>query len=285
MFNGGRGRLRYAMNKISQTVSCQFDTVFSPFAAKDFDRALAFLSEAGFTGVELAIADPRDVDADALLEQVKSYGLAVTTLSTGQAYGLWGYCLSSVDAVKRNSAIEIIKGHIELSARLERPPVTIGLLRGKLETDEIPALRGRFKEAFLPLVEYAAKHDVLLQLEPICKAETVLINSTRDGLEFLSELGDPENVGLLYDTFHSYLEDGDMAAAVQAASGRIFNVHFSDSHRGLPGYGDIDYAPVIGALRASGYTGAYALETLAIPSPEFVNGHCYESIEALLSHE
>ena len=54
------------MNKISQTIALQFDTPFSPFAAVEFDYALEFLAEAGFTGVEIAIARMREVDAGAL---------------------------------------------------------------------------------------------------------------------------------------------------------------------------------------------------------------------------
>lgn len=270
------------MNKLSQTLPCQFDTVFSPFRAEDFSKALAFISKAGFTGVEVAVARPRHLDADALMAQVKSNGLEITSISTGQAYALYGLCLSSADEEKRGGAVELIKGHIELSYKTGRAPVTIGLLRGKLEEGEKAALYGRFKEALKPCVEYAGKYGVPLQVEPINRAETVLVNTTREGLELLHELGDPPNVGLLYDTYHSYIEDGDMLAAIAAASGRIFNVHFADSHRGLPGYGEIDFPSVYRAIRATGYEGAFALETLAVPTPEFVNEHGYESMAAIL---
>ena len=274
------------MNKLSQTVSCQIDTVFSPFRAEEFDHALAFLSRAGFTGVEVAIARPKDVDARALMAKLNAHDLAVTTISTGQAYALFGYCLSSPDKEKRNNAVALIKDHIDLSAQIGCVPVTIGLLRGKLEQGDKSMLYGYLKEAMLSCIEYTDKFDVPLQFEPINSAETVLINTTMEGLQLLHELGDSPNVGLLYDTYHSYLEDGDMLAAISAASGRIFNVHFADSHRGLPGYGDIDFAAVYRAIHATGYTGAYALETLAIPTPEFVNEHCYESIATIFrKHE
>ncbi len=270
------------MNKLSQTVPYQFDTVFSPFIATEFENALDFLKQAGFTGVEVAVARPQDVDSDKLNRQVTDRGLSITTLSTGQAYGLYSVFLASADKEKRDSAVQFVKGHVDLSAQTGFPIVTIGLLRGKIETGEISALKKNFKEALLPCIDYAGERNVRLQIEPISKAETVLINSTYEGLEFLNELDDPSNVGILYDTYHSNLEDGGMIAAIEAAAGRIFNVHFADSHRGLPGYGDIDFKSVYQAIQNTGYQGAYALETLAIPSVEFVNAHCYECLEAII---
>jgi len=270
------------MNKISQTIPLQYDTPFSPFKAEAFDTALQFLSSKGFTGVELAIAHPHLVNAEELTEKLQLFNLAATTLSTGQAYGLDGVWLASPDAPVRQKAIELIKGHIELSSKIGFPPVTIGLLRGKLEEGNKASLLENFKSAVLICAEHASKFGVTLQIEPICKEETILLNSVYETLEFIESIGNPANVGILYDTYHSYREDGDMAAAIKSATGKITNVHFSDSHRGLPGYGEINFASVIQTLRAINYSGAFALETLSIPSTEFVNDNCYTSITPLV---
>lgn len=270
------------MNKISQTVPYQFDTVFSPFKAEEFESALAFLSGAGFTGVEVAIARPQDVDPEKLLSSAEKNNLTITSISTGQAYGLYGLFLASADPQVRDGAIEFVKGHVDVSAAVGKPVVTIGLLRCKMEQEAPAVLLENFRRAIDPCVDYAAKRGVMLQVEPINKSETVLINSTYDCLEFLHSLGDPAHVGILYDAYHSNLEDGDMLSAIKAAAGRIMNVHFADSHRGLPGYGEIDFKSLYRAIQATGYQGAYALETLAIPSVEFINEHCYECMKAIM---
>lgn len=266
------------MNSISQTIPYQFDTIFSPFPAEAFQEGLAFLEEAGFTGVEIAIAYPKKVDAAKLNRLLLAHKLTPTTISTGQIYGLEGLFLCSFDLEVRRRTIEIVKGHIELSMELGFPFVTIGLLRGKLEEGEPAALLDNLREALLPCVEYAGKRGVTLQIEPINRQETVLLNTTYETLEFLKTLGNPAHVGILYDTFHSNLEDGGMLEAIAAAAVKIKNVHLADSHRGLPGYGDIDFPAVYRALQAAGYPHAYALETLAIPSAAFVNDHCFESV-------
>jgi len=266
------------MKRISQTVPLQYDTIFSPFSAAEFDAALDFLASKGFTGIELAVAHPKSVDAENLLKKLATTCLVVTTLSTGQAYALDGLFLSSFDESVRNAAADLIKGHVDLSVVIGRPPVTIGLLRGKLENGEKTALLENFRQALVPCVEYAQKSGVSLQIEPISHEETVLINTVNEALEFILALGNPENVGILYDTFHSFNEDGDMVEAIRAAGKKITNVHLADSHRGLPGYGEIDFGAVGQALQANGYEGAYALETLVTPDRDFINKYCYESI-------
>ncbi|MDR1482760.1 MAG: sugar phosphate isomerase/epimerase [Synergistaceae bacterium] len=270
------------MNKISQTIPYQFDTIFSPFKAGEFEDALTFLRDVGFTGVEVAVADPRPVDAGELARQVSRRGLSITSISTGQAYDKYGISLSSSDEEKRGEAVEFVKGHVDISEATGSPVVTVGLLRGKIEKDNKASLTQNLRMSMLRCVEYAASHGVNLQLEPINRSETVLINNVAEALGFLEELGNPENLGILYDTYHSNLEDGDMISAVKAASGRIMNVHLADSHRGLPGYGSIDFASIYEAIQGTGYKGAYALETLSIPSSEFVKEHCFESVSAFI---
>ena len=164
-------------NKISQTVPYQLDTVFSPFGVDEFDAAISFLANIGFTGIELAVAYPTKVDSNELLKKLEQVQLAVTTLSTGQIYGLEGIFLSSGDGEIRARAGDVVKGHIELSAKIGFPPVTIGLLRGKTEKGIKKTLLENLRQALLPCVDYAVKHGVTLQIEPICKKETVLINS------------------------------------------------------------------------------------------------------------
>lgn len=273
------------MNIVSQTVPLQYDTIFSPFKASEFNYALQYIKEKGFTGVELAVAYPKEVNADELAKELNKYNLAATTLSTGQIYGLKGFFLSSPDDVIRNQAVKTIMEHIELSAMLGYPPVTIGLIRGKLEKVDRNILLNNLKESLLKCVDYACRRNVILQLEPICKSETVLINSTNDALSFLDSLGNPENMGILYDTYHSNLEDGDMVSAIKAAAGKITNVHFSDSNRGLPGYGSIDFHSIYKALMDTGYKGAIALETLCMPTVEFVKENFAASMYNITGHK
>jgi len=269
-------------NIISQTVPYQVDTGFSPFKASQFDDALDFLAGEGFTGVEIAVAFPREVDPDELLKKLSSRNLTASTLSTGQICGLKGLFLSSYDEDVRAGAIETVKGHVDLSVRIGRPHVTIGLIRGMLKEGDKQALLDNLRQALLPCFEYAANKAVTLQIEPVNHNETMLLNCVAETLDFIQSLGNPENAGILYDCFHSNIEDGDMVKAILSAGKRITNIHLADSNRGLPGYGEIDFSAVRRATKKIGYAGAFALETLSIPDAEFINKNCYEAITGVV---
>jgi len=271
------------MNRISQTIPYQYDTVFSPFKAKEFAYALEYIALQGFTGVELAVARPGQVDDSKLYRQLESFGLSATTLSTGQAYALDGLCLSSFDEGIRKRSVKLITEHVDLSACLDYPCVTVGLIRGKLEKGDKQMLLDNLKTALMQCVEHAFRRGVTLQLEPICRAETLLINTTSEALAFLNELGNPENLGILYDTYHSWHENEAMTDVIKAAAGKITNVHFADSNRGLPGSGEIKFCEVYEAIKSTGYEGAYALETLCIPSADYVKMNGAVSIMSIVN--
>lgn len=118
----------------------------------------------------------------------------------------------------------------------------------------------------------------MLQVEPIRRVETTLLNSTAETLAFLRRLGDPANVGVLFDTFNSSLEDGDVAAAARLAAGRITNLHVVDSDCTLPGCGTLDLPAVLADALEAGYAGAFTLETLNLPSREYVLEHEAEAL-------
>ncbi len=257
------------MNVLSQTVPLQYDTVFSPYAAPDWKSAFADLKKKGFTGAEIAVAYPGRIDADELNREAEKNSLGLTTISTGQIFGREGLFLASDEKQIRERAMDVVRGHIALSKKIGRPGVTIGLLRGKPDQPAEKSLR-LLKEAMLPLAELADQSGVLLQIEPINRAETTFLHTVREVADFIRSIGEPESVGILYDTYHSNLEDGGMQEAIAEAGKRITNVHIADSHRGLPGEGTIDFPDVLAAILKAGYRGPFALETLCVPSREHV---------------
>lgn len=268
------------MNILSQTVPVQYDTGFSPYKAASWREALADVARNGLTGVEIAVAYPERVNAALLRAEAQRNGLAITTISTGQICGIEGQFLTSADTKLRMRASETVLGHIALSASIGRPNITIGLIRGRPD-DTAPAaeLEERLANSLVPLCARAKEAGVKLQLEAINRKEASFIHTTAECAAFIERMGSPEALGLLYDTYHSYLEDGDMLSAVEAAAGKLTNVHLADSHRGLPGEGSIDFPAICGAIRRGGYAGAFALETKCVPDEAHILANYAKSIK------
>ena len=265
-------------NKVSQTIPYQFDTAYSPFSASQYEYALDWVAAQGFTGVELAIAYPQKVDAARLLQSTNSRNLSITTLSTGQVYGRDGLYLAAPEREIRDGAVGIIKGHIDLSAGIGFPPVTIGLLRGDGKTGDNAEQLQNFRAAMEECVSYALTQNVRLQIEPLNTRESSLFNTVGEVLAFIDSMGNPDNLGILYDTYHADFEKQDPVQLIQAAGKKLFNIHYADTDRQLPGFGNIDFIATHRAILATGYQGAFALEAMTKPSREFVLEHCKKSI-------
>lgn len=114
--------------------------------------------------------------------------------------------------------------------------------------------------------EEAKARGIRLAVEPINRYETFLLTTAEQGLRFLEEVGS-ESVYLHLDTFHMNLEERDPAAAVRRAGPRLTSLHLSDSHRGPPGEGHLDFRAILQSLREMAFGGWLILEPLP-PVPD-----------------
>ena len=136
-----------------------------------------------------------------------------------------------------------------------------------------------FYREMLALVE-GTKARVLL--EPLNRYESRYLNLVADNASILDEVAHP-NAGLLPDTFHMSLEEGDLAAALRTAGDRIVHVHLGDSNRLLPGRGLLDWASIFDALKEIGYTGFVNLECSTSGDPAVTLPEAARFLHALIT--
>jgi sugar phosphate isomerase/epimerase len=233
----------------------------------DFEANVAKIAAWGYNGVELAIRDPKLVDADALLSVVNQHGLEVPAIGTGQAWGEEGLSFTDPDPDVRTAAIQRVYDHVPFAARTGAV-IIIGLLRGIVK----PGVK--HEQAYAWLVEAlqrcsaaAAPHGVRLVLEPINRYETTLINNVDQGLTLIEVVG-ADNFGLLLDTFHMNIEEPKIEDSIRTAGDRIFHFHVADSNRWYPGAGHIDFGSVMATLRDIGYAGYVSVEAMPMPDAD-----------------
>ena len=266
--------------KTGATVSLQVDTVFAPYPAPELETALAWAHGSGFDAAELVVARPGEVDAASLRRQLERHGLRVPTLATGQAFGLEGLSLSSPDCRAREKTVQRVNEHIILAAELGAPCVTVGLIQGR--PDDREEGLGRLRGSISKCLTLAEDKGVCLVIEAINRYEASLINSTEDAARFIGSMGSPAGIGILYDTFHSNIEDADMPQAIREHGGLIRHVHLADSNRRLPGGGHIPFRGIIQALDDMGYDGYYSLEVLNMPDRQAVIQRAGGSLKEVL---
>lgn len=225
---------------------------------------LAKIAGWGYDGVELAIRDPRLLDADAVCALLAAHGLTVPAIGTGQAWGEERLSFADPDPAVRRAAVERVQSHIPLARRLDAL-IIIGLLRGVLQPGVAPEqARAWVVEALRECCAAAGESGVRLALEPLNRYETPLVNTAADGLALLAEVGAP-NLGLLFDTFHANIEEPSIEDSLRAVGDRLFHVHVADSNRWHPGAGHLDFGRVLAVLRAMGYAGFVSGEFMPLP--------------------
>lgn len=233
----------------------------------DFETNVAKIAGWGYNGVELAIRDPKLVNAEQLVRVVSDHGLEIPAIGTGQAWGEEGLSYTDPDAAIREAAIQRTISHIPFASRTGAV-IVIGLLRGivKPGVSQEQAMTW-LVEALQRCCEAALPHGVRLALEPICRYETTLINTLAEGLNLLRRV-DVDNMGLMPDTFHMNIEEPSIEDSLRACGDRIFHFHIADSNRWYPGAGHLDFVSILSALVSTGYQGYVSGEFMPVPDPD-----------------
>ena len=246
-------------------------------------ESFALASRYGFDGIEVHLRDPHDVDWEEMVELSRRYSLPVTTLGTGMAAGMDGLTFTDPAAGVRIRAVERVKEHIRLAARLSSA-VTIGVLNGRLGSNLEQAAQGR--EHHLACLKEcchaAADAGVSLLLEPLNRYECDWLNTTADALSIIAQLGFA-NLKYLADTFHMNIEEENIAASVRRAGSVLGYIHLVDSNRCGPGQGHLPFGEVLNALIEVGYDGYLSLECLPKPDAERAIKNSLSYIKELLA--
>jgi len=248
----------------SIVLSCQATRFEAATFQGDFETSLSEVANLGYTGIELAIRSPREMDYPALYGMLDKFALKVPAIGTGQAWGEEKLSFTDPDAAIRAKAIQRVIEHIPSASRW-KAHIIIGLLRGKIQPGvERAQAEDWLVTALQRCARAAQKEGVTLCLEPINHYETSLINTVESGLNLIQEVG-AGNLGLLLDSFHMNIEEASIPQAIQKAGKRIFHFHAADSNRLRPGAGHIDFREILQALFSIGYNGFISGEFQPIP--------------------
>jgi sugar phosphate isomerase/epimerase len=239
----------------------------APFILRGpFSKSIGTAGILGYDAIELHVANPSRLDADAIGQELEATGIRISTLGTGLCYAQEGLSLTSPDKQARQKAVERIKAHI-CFARNFGSSVIIGLIRGKIsECESENTYFSRLRDSLADCLEAAETSDVPLVLESVNSHEADALTSAEETLAFMDRMGF-RRLLLLLDTYHMDLTGEPWAATFALAGKRLGHVHLADRNRLSPGSAGIDFAEVIRNLYAIGYQGSLAMECKPLPTP------------------
>lgn len=235
-----------------------------PIAVNDFIETADMLKETGYDTMEIHIRAPQMVDGPAIRAHCDRIGLEISSIGTGMAYGMEGLSITSPDSNIRKTAITRLKEQLDLGYVLSCP-VIVGSMRGIIENGEtFSSVDKRMVESMKELSDYAEKIDGELVIEAIDRFETNYLRTAEHVLDLIDRIGS-KRVLVHLDTFHMNLEEQSWREAILSCRGKLGHVHIADNNRNYPGWGLIDFRPILSFLKEIVYDRSLTLECFPIP--------------------
>jgi len=243
--------------------SLAFTQLWQPAEA---DELLPPLLQHGVRVIETPLLDPQNYDAKGTrlaaekhkIEIVCSLGLPDTlnvTTHTDEAIEYLGVALQ----VARDAGSDVLSG------------VTYGTIGKTSGEPRTP----RELDAICRLVDKSAaiarRLNMRLGLEPCNRYETHLLNTARQTVDLIDRVG-ADNVFIHLDTYHMNIEEQGMEQGFSDAGNHLGYVHLSESHRGVPGRGTINWNETFTALNNIKFDGVLTLESFVYLAPEIAAG-------------
>jgi D-psicose/D-tagatose/L-ribulose 3-epimerase len=228
--------------------------------------------ELGLDAVEIPLMDIDDVSPPAIRARAEQQGMRLIASTVCGA----GTDPSSADAAVRDAARDYLIACVDATAAMGAT-----VLGGVLYSHHGGRIDGRPERAQLErsaavlraVARHAARRGVTLGLEPCNRYETFLINTAAQALELAELIGEP-NVGVHLDSYHMNIEEDDFAEPIRRVGDRLVHFHLSESHRGVPGRGTVEWEAVMGALAEIGYEGFVGLESFEEIAPSMRAATC-----------
>lgn len=223
----------------------------------DLEKAMERARDAGFGVFEFPGLDPKVIDIGRLARRAGEVGIKVAA-SAGLRPEL-DVTSSDPEVVRRGEAF--LNEAVSIARDVGSTQLSGPIFSAHQKFRELPTADGwrTSAEVLARVAERAKDAGVALCLELVNRYETNLINTVRQGVDYIRDTGS-DNIFLHVDTFHMNIEEADQARAIRYGGERIGYVHVGESHRGYLGTGSIDFAPTFDALIDIGYPGHVSVE-------------------------
>jgi D-psicose/D-tagatose/L-ribulose 3-epimerase len=254
--------MRYAVHAYAWTSSWSNDDL----AIIDHAASL------GLDAVEIPLMELDAVDPEAIRARAERAGVdLITSVACAEDTDP-----SSEDARVREAARDFLLGCVDATAAMGATVftgVTYSALGRRLNRRPDTADMRHAAEVLRAVAVHAAERDVTLGIEPVNRYESFLVNTAAQALELMELIGEPA-VAIHLDAYHMNIEEDDFRAPVELVAEHLVHFHLSESHRGVPGRGTVDWEAIMGALGDAGYDGYVGLESFAEVSDAMRGATC-----------
>ena len=270
------GQLQYAVHAYAWTTSWGNDSLDL------IDHAQSL----GFDLIEIPLMEVKKFNPEAVRARLDQTGMGVCTSTA---------CSRDADVSSPNRAIQeagvdYLKRCVEVTAEAGGTCLS-GVLYSAIgaRIDNMPdqGYYDRSADGLRDVAEFARDHGVTIGLEPVNRYESFLINTCEQALDLVRLIGEA-NVAVHLDSYHMNIEEEEFYMPTLVATPYLCHFHLSESHRGTPGTGTVDWESIFQGLAEGGYEGVVGMESFIEVSDAMRDATCVwrqiaDSSDALLS--
>lgn len=241
--------------------------------AYTLEEAVKRIAGFHYDGIEIGASRPHAWPADLdttsrkkLKKMINSYGLEIAAICPV----VYEFNLASCIENERKDTIEYYIKCIRLATDLESKVVVFVPGWSVYPTSNEESWK-RMKEGIHKISDRTRDLNVSMAIEPINSYWADLVTRTDDALRLIKEMN-LENLKIMLDTQHLYLERENPVDAVEKCGELLVHVHIGDttgasSERIVTGKGDFGFETFITALEKAGYK-YYLSAELWGPNPD-----------------
>jgi D-psicose/D-tagatose/L-ribulose 3-epimerase len=239
-------------------------------AGMSLERQCEYAARLGYDGLEIApftlSGSPEKIssaEAAKIRATIEASGLAVTGLH-------WllvkpeGLSLTDPDATVRARTVAVMIRLIALCAELGGEVLVHGSPRqrqiasGETHTDAL----ARLQAGLAQVASAAASAGVIYCIEPLSRRETALVNTIAEAAELVRTIDHPHLRTMIDCSAAGLTETESVPALIDRwlPTGLIAHIQANDPNRGGPGQGEMQFAPILAALKRHNYAGVIAVE-------------------------
>lgn len=231
------------------------------------------VKKAGFDGVEVPIMEGDTAHYAALGAFLRNEGLECTavTMIPDRARNP-----ASAERQQRQAGLDYLRQRSDWAAAMGADLLIgpyhspLGVFTGTGPTD---AERNWVAEVHRDFADHAAAQGITLAVEWLNRFECYFLTTMADAVNF-AKLVERPNYFTMLDTFHSHIEEKNVAASIWAAQRWIRHVHVSENDRGTPGQGQVNFPAAFRALQDLGYDRWLMIEAFGRSLPELAAATC-----------
>jgi len=258
--------------------------MFEGWAQREVFR---FVSGLGYEGVEIApftlaesVAELSADDRARLRRDAEKFGIEIVGLHWLLASPP-GLHISHPDESVRERTAAYLKDLVGCCANLGGNLMVFGSPKQRNVLPDLSPKQARERaiKTFEDVLPAAEAGDVTICLEPLTSAETDFVNTAAEAVEIIDRIGHP-NLRLHLDVKAMCSETQPIPAIIREYAPYMRHFHANDPNLRGPGFGDLDFAPIMAALKDVGYDQYVSVEVFDFsPDPETIASKSIEYLK------